>query len=181
MRLHLIVVAGAACAIALTGCNKAAKPIAAPSPSPSSSTVEGAGGAGVANPGTGSTGNSGQSNPKGTTTTKPAGPNGPGITYFRIKQAPSCPAGTNKAPIAGRDLTVEWSVAGAESVTLSVDGPGVFNSYGAQGVETFAFGCDGKPGDTAKHTYLLIAKDANGKTTQKTLTATAKVNEISTV
>lgn len=108
-------------------------------------------------------------------------PQGPVISYFRIKQKPQCPQGTNVNPIPGVDLIVEWSVSGADKVTLAVDGPGVYNTYGPKGSETFSFGCgDGKAGDTVKHTYLLVA-EKDGVQAKKTLVASAKVYEIGQV
>jgi hypothetical protein len=102
------------------------------------------------------------------------------IVYFRVKQKPQCPQGTNQNPIPGIPLIVEWQVTGAAGVTLSVDGPGVYKSYGPQGTETFTFGCGGPVGSTVSHTYILNA-ERNGAHASKTLTASAKVNEIPNV
>ncbi len=109
-------------------------------------------------------------------------PKGPVISYFRIKQKPQCPQGTSVNPIAGVDLVVEWSVSGADEVTLAVDGPGIYNSYGPKGNETFAFGCGSgrKQGDIIKHTYTLVAEH-DGVEAKKTLTATAKYYEVAQV
>ncbi len=66
-------------------------------------------------------------------------------------------------------------------MTLAVDGPGIYNAYGAKGSETFSFGCgDGKPGEFVSHTYLLVAEQ-NGVQSKKTLTASAKVYDIGQV
>jgi hypothetical protein len=117
----------------------------------------------------------------GSGATSSAPPKGPVISYFRVKQKPQCPQGTNVNPIPGVDLVVEWSVAGADSVTLAVDGPGVYNTYGPKGSETFSFGCgDGTPGQTVSHTYTLVA-EKDGRQAKKTLTASAKVYAIGQV
>ena len=137
-------------------------------------------------PGSGSGGDSGsggQNNTRNTNASASARPSasGPVIVYFRIKQRPECPKGTNVAPIPAVDLVVEWQVTGADQVTLSVDGPGVYKSYGPQGTETFYWSCGGKPGTTVSHTYLLRAVTPSGAEAKKTLTASAKVNEIPNV
>jgi hypothetical protein len=72
-------------------------------------------------------------------------------------------------------------VSGADKVTLAVDGPGIYNSYGPKGSETFSFGCGGRnPGETVSHTYTLVA-EKDGEQAKKTLTASAKVYEIGQV
>ncbi|GAA1848863.1 hypothetical protein [Asanoa iriomotensis] len=115
-------------------------------------------------------------------TTKPpsGGDNGggevrkdPWIQYFRIKQTPKCPSGEWPN---GREVVVEWKVTGTDKVTLSVDGPGVYQSYGASGSETLYFPCgDWGPGETAKHTYTLMTV-GGGPVAKKTITATATVS-----
>jgi hypothetical protein len=158
----------------------------APSPTPTGAsgnagdsggngTDGGAGAAGNTGSGTGGTGSNG-----GKTTASKA-PSGPTVVYFRIKQQPACPQGTNLDPIPGQDLIVEWKVTGTDKVTLAVDGPGVYASYGAEGSETFAWGCNGQdPGTTVKHTYTLVA-GTDGSTAKKVLTASSKVYEIAHV
>jgi len=141
----------------------------APSPSAGTGSDNGTGS------GSGTT-NTGQNN-----ASPSAAPKGPVISYFRIKQKPQCPQGTNVNPIPGVDLVVEWSVSGADKVTLAVDGPGIYDTYGPKGSQSFSFGCgDGKPGDTVSHTYTLVA-EKDGEQAKKTLTASAKVYEIGQV
>ena len=144
----------------------------APTASPTAPPADGgAGSATTTNTGTGS----------GSDASPSAPPKGPVIAYFRIKQKPQCPQGTNVNPIPGVALIVEWSVSGADSVTLAVDGPGIYNTYGPKGSETFSFGCgDGSPGQTVSHTYTLVA-EKDGKQAKKTLTASAKVYAIGQV
>jgi hypothetical protein len=131
--------------------------------------------------GAGSTATTNTGSDSGSGATASAPPKGPVVSYFRIKQKPQCPQGTNVNPIPGVDLIVEWSVSGADSVTLAVDGPGVYNTYGPKGSETFAFGCGGgTPGQLVSHTYTLVA-EKDGKQAKKTLTASAKVYDIGQV
>ncbi|MEV0717214.1 hypothetical protein [Asanoa sp. NPDC050611] len=97
----------------------------------------------------------------------------PWISYFRVKQTPRCPSGQWPN---GREVVVEWKVTGTDKVTLSVDGPGVYKSYGASGSETLSFPCgDWGPGETAKHTYLLSTV-GGGPVATKEITATATVS-----
>jgi hypothetical protein len=105
---------------------------------------------------------------------------GPTIVSFRVASKPSCPAGTNVNPIPGQPVKLSWKVSGTDKVTISIDGPGVFQEFPAEHSETFSFGCDGNPGDTAEHTFLLRTV-GGGEVEEKTLTVTAKVNEITVV
>lgn len=118
---------------------------------------------------------------KTTTTTRPPQDTGPRIVWFRIKQRPQCPQGTSEYPVEGTPVIVEWKVTGADKVTISVDGPGIYGTYPTEGSETFAFSCgDGDPGETVKHTYLLKTV-GGGSVKSKQLTASAEVYEITQV
>ncbi|WP_431884296.1 hypothetical protein [Micromonospora gifhornensis] len=104
--------------------------------------------------------------------------NGPTITYFRVAQKPSCPAGTNVNPIPGTPVVLEWKVANVDSVALSVDGGGIYaDNYPPTGSETLTFPCEGAGGDTQRHTYQLTVRNSHGKQT-KTLAVTATVNDV---
>jgi hypothetical protein len=97
----------------------------------------------------------------------------PWIEYFRVKQTPKCPSGQWPN---GREAIVEWRVTGADKVTISVDGHGIYDTYGASGSQSFSFPCgDWDPGQTAKHTYLLMTV-GGGPVAKKTITATATVS-----
>ncbi|GIF65212.1 hypothetical protein Ais01nite_32470 [Asanoa ishikariensis] len=97
----------------------------------------------------------------------------PWIQYFRISQKPHCPSGQWPN---GREVTVEWKVTGTDKVTISVDGPGVYDTFDASGSQSFSFSCgDWGPGETAKHTYLLMTV-GGGPVAKKTITATATVS-----
>jgi hypothetical protein len=127
--------------------------------------------------------NNNNGNNSGGNTTKSSAPPAASIVYFRLKSNPSCPSGTNKNYIEGKDAVVEWKISGADKAELAVDGPGLYDSYsGTTGSQTLGFGCgDWQPGQTAKHTYTLSITDKNGQKHSKTITATAKVNEITQV
>ncbi len=116
-----------------------------------------------------------------TTTTKPTqkAPTGPAISYFRVATKPSCPSGTDQAKFPGQDVTLEWKVTGAENTTISVDGPGIYDTYGVKDSVTLSFPCSGDPGSYQSHKYLLTAIGPDGTKT-RTLTVQAKVNEITT-
>jgi hypothetical protein len=105
---------------------------------------------------------------------------GPKIVYFRVKQKPRCPQGTNVHPIEGSPLVVEWKVTGAHQAELAVDGPGVYNSYGLEGSETFTFSCGGAPGTVEQHTYRLTTV-GGGSPRTKTISASATTYEIAVV
>ncbi|MBF9131325.1 hypothetical protein I0C86_20505 [Plantactinospora sp. S1510] len=109
--------------------------------------------------------------------TKDPKPSGPTIVSFRIRQKPKCAQGTNINPIPGVPVILEWKVTGTDTVTLSVDGPGVYDSYPAQGSATIDFPCAGPPGDTVTHTYQLRTV-GGGAVRSKTLTGSAVVYEI---
>ncbi len=66
-------------------------------------------------------------------------------------------------------ITVSWNAPGAQSVTLSIDGPGAYKTYpGSSGSDTVPFSCPGP------HTYQLTANGSGGQTVTKTFTATKK-------
>jgi hypothetical protein len=115
-----------------------------------------------------------------THTADPAPPTGPQIITFEVTSQPSCPAGTNLNPIQGRPAMIEWKAVGAQGVDLSVDGPGLYGSYGLIGSETLNFPCDGTPGSYQTHTYTVTTV-GGGAAQSKTLTVKAKINDIAQV
>lgn len=122
----------------------------------------------------GSSGNSGGQS--GTTTRAPKAR--PIIKYFRVAQKPSCPSGTSANPIAGRQVVLEWNATDADSITLSVDGTGVYDDdYLPTDRETLNFPCSGSEGDVQEHTYLLTATNGLGKHTKK-LVVSAPVHDV---
>jgi len=106
----------------------------------------------------------------------PSEPAGPRIETFRVAQEPQCPGGTTANPIDGQPVMLEWRVTGADQVSISIDGAGVYATYPAEGGDTYSFGCQGNEGDTQRHTYLLTAT-ADGRTVTETLVVTATVHE----
>ncbi|MCW6003056.1 hypothetical protein K1W54_00435 [Micromonospora sp. CPCC 205371] len=111
-------------------------------------------------------------------TTRP--PTGPKIVYFRVTQQPRCPQGTSEYPVEGVPVILEWKVTGAKQVTLSVDGPGVYDTYETAGSATLSFPCGGEPGETVTHTYLLKTV-GGGPVRSKRVTASAEVYEAASV
>ena len=69
----------------------------------------------------------------------------------------------NPAPCTGgtQQITASWSTQRADSVTISIDGPGIYATYGPSGSTVINFPCDGNP-----HTYTLTAKGATESVTQ---------------
>lgn len=105
-------------------------------------------------------------------------PAGPGIAYYRVASKPSCPSGTDKVQYEGQPVTLEWKVTDSEKATISVDGPGIYDTYGVKDSVTINFPCgDADPGSYATHTYTLTAIGPDGTKT-RTITVKAKVNEI---
>ncbi|MER7008893.1 hypothetical protein ABT297_38430 [Dactylosporangium sp. NPDC000555] len=64
-------------------------------------------------------------------------------------------------------------MTGASKVTVSVDGPGIYGTYDANGELTLAFPCD-KSMKTTTHTYLLTVVGYPDLT--KKLTVSAQSN-----
>jgi len=69
----------------------------------------------------------------------------------------ACQQGTSKS------VTVSWTTANATSSTLSVDGPGVYGTYGPNASVTLNVGCS-----AATHTYLVTAKGPGGQAQKQT-------------
>jgi hypothetical protein len=134
---------------------------------------------------------SGQAGPPAPAPAPPAGeqdpgaqpdPTGPTIEYFQVLQQPQCPGGTNLNPIEGQPVALEWKVIGTDGdeVSLSIDGPGVYNTYPAEGSDVINFPCEGEEGDIQEHTYLLTA-EGDGVTVTETLVVQAKVQQVTDV
>ena len=111
--------------------------------------------------------------PKSNPTTAAAA--GPQIVYFRIKTKPSCPSAGPGANFPGNPIVLEWKVAGADQVTISIDGPGSFGTYDPVYQHEFPFPCSGASGSTQKHTFLLRTA-GGGPVREQTVTGEARVN-----
>lgn len=83
------------------------------------------------------------------------------IASFSAPSQVSCTTSTS--------ITLSWATRNATSVTISIDGPGIYSTYPANGSASVPFACDGKP-----HTYLLTAKGPKG-----TVTSTRVVSKAS--
>lgn len=199
-----LVVLGGAVALATTGCaptggpgtgpatsapvtgedglGSAPEPGAPDAPVTDPSPTTGGGAQGGGPTGGGSTGG-GQQGGHGQQTKPPghppqtSAPAGPTILVFRITQKPQCPQGTSVNPIPGVPVVLSWKVSGTDTVTLSVDGGGIYDSYPAEGGTTVNFPCSGAPGEKVTHTYQLRTV-GGGEVRSKTLTASATVHDI---
>jgi hypothetical protein len=81
-----------------------------------------------------------------------AGPAKPTITMLNMPGTVSCTSSTT--------ITASWSYANATSLTISIDGPGAYNTYGPTGSDALPFACDGNP-----HKYTFAATGPGGTTT----------------
>jgi hypothetical protein len=114
--------------------------------STSSTTSSGSGsGSGGGSSGGGSSGG-GSSGGGGSASTSPS------IASFSAPSSVTCKAATT--------ITLSWSTKNATSVTISIDGPGIFSTYSPNGSASVPFACDGH-----SHTYLLTAKGPKGTAT----------------
>jgi hypothetical protein len=64
-------------------------------------------------------------------------------------------------------ITLTWTTLNATKVDLSIDGPGIYDSYGPQGSVQVNVPCDGQ-----KHTYTITAHSAQGQKISATLEVT---------
>jgi hypothetical protein len=96
-------------------------------------------------------------------------------SVFTLTQKPACPEGTAVVRAPAVPAVVSWRVTGATGVTLSVDGPGIYASYGPNGSQAFNFGCGGPVGSTETHTYTLTT--IGGVTVSKTISVSAVVRD----
>jgi hypothetical protein len=112
--------------------------------------------------------------PKPTKTPKPTPtPNtNPTIVTFDVPKTEDCTNAT-----AGT-ITLSWEIANATGAALSIDGPGVYDSWDgiSQTVEV-PFGCNH---GQLTHTYTLTTMGGSGPADSKTKTVTAKPAKIKT-
>lgn len=89
------------------------------------------------------------------------------ITNFSVGNAAACPA--TDVPYTGPlpSVTVSWTVVGADSVNLEIDG-GLWNSYGLSGSDTLPASCDGTGHNV--HTYSVVAIKNGQQIAKKTAT-----------
>lgn len=99
----------------------------------------------------------------------------PVINVFIIKSRPSCPSTGPNVSAPGTPVVLEWKTADTEKLTISIDGPGIYDSYPSTHSAELPFACSGTPGSSQVHRYLLTAT-GGGHSIQRTLTVQARVN-----
>ena len=109
-----------------------------------------------------------------TATTKPPTTNPPAtnpppqiITSFSFSDAAACTDPTAPFQPPPPSVTISWTVVGADSVNLNIDG-GLWGSYGLSGSETLPASCDS--GLHNVHTYEIAAIKGGQKIASKQAT-----------
>jgi hypothetical protein len=87
---------------------------------------------------------------------------GPQITSLNASPGSVACTGTG-----GESTTISWSTSNANQTTLSIDGPGIYGTYGPSGSVSSGPGCPPE-GDPESHAYTVTAKGPGGQT-QKTI------------
>lgn len=100
------------------------------------------------------------SNPAPTPASAPTQPSTPPpvIVSFTTPESIDCHNGNFQ------QFTASWNVTGATEVTISIDGPGIYDTYPPVHEVSLPFTCP------ESHTFLLTAKGADGQTTTKQIT-----------
>lgn len=88
---------------------------------------------------------------------KPASP-APVITSFTTPDTIDCHNGNSQT------FTASWTTTHATKVTISIDGPGIYKTYPANGSDSLPFSC------SSAHSFTLTAFGQDGKTVTKTIT-----------
>jgi hypothetical protein len=105
----------------------------------------------------GSTGGSSTDGGQSGSSDTPSGP-APTITSFTTPENIDCHNGDFQ------EFTASWSTTNAAKVTISIDGPGVYAEYPANGEASLPFSC------STAHTFLLTAHSQDGQTVTKSVT-----------
>jgi len=63
-----------------------------------------------------------------------------------------------------QEFTASWSTTDAVEVTISIDGPGIYDTYPADGEASLPFNC------SSAHTFLLTAVGEGGQTATRSVT-----------
>ena len=106
-----------------------------------------------------------------TTTLGTTAPNAPVISAFTANPNPFPCTSVNDSG----QITLTWNTQNATGVTISIDGPGIFGSYGPTGQQQVPFaGCN------TAHTYTLTAKGSGNQQVQQTITVQPKVTPATT-
>ena len=110
--------------------------------------------------------------PKPTPKPTPTPNTNPTIVSFTVPKTEDCTGGS-----AGT-IHISWKVANATGVTLSIDGPGIFDSYpGTSGATDLPFGCSHQQ---LTHTYTVTTTGGSGPAARITRTVTATKPQIKT-
>ena len=97
------------------------------------------------------------------TTSSAPKPTVPVINNFTVPATVDC-----TVPLPVPQASVSWNASNATEVDISIDGPGVYQTYpGGSGADALPFSCPGP------HTYLLTARGPGGTAT-KSVTVTKK-------
>ncbi len=109
--------------------------------------------------------------PQAATPRPTATPNtSPTILAFEAPKTEDC---TNST--AGT-ITVSWQIANATGVSISIDGPGIYDSYpGTAGTIDLPFGCSQQQ---LSHTYTLRTTGGSGTADKLTRTVTTKAPKV---
>ena len=149
--LGVAVAAGVLAAGCSSGDDSSAKATTTTAGTVTSSTVATGTGGSAGNTGSSS---GGQSN---TGTTAPSGP-APTINSFVTPDNIDCHNGNSQ------NFSASWTTTNAVKTTISIDGSGVYKTYGANGSDSLPFNC------SSAHTFLLTAYGQDGRTATKSIT-----------
>jgi len=149
--LGVVVAAGVLAAGCSSGDDSSAKATTTTAGTVTSSTVATGTGGSAGNTGSSS---GGQSN---TGTTAPSGP-APTINSFVTPDNIDCHNGNSQ------NFSASWTTTNAVKTTISIDGSGVYKTYGANGSDSLPFNC------SSAHTFLLTAYGQDGRTATKSIT-----------
>ncbi len=97
-------------------------------------------------------------------TTTSTATNAPTVTLTANPTSIACPAANVSTTLPPTTVALTWTSTNATGVDLSVDGGGLYNSYGPNGNATLNVPCDGNT-----HTYTATAKGTNGQTAKQTV------------
>jgi hypothetical protein len=90
-------------------------------------------------------------------TSPPSGP-APAITSFVTPDNIDCHNGNSQM------FSASWTTTNAVKTTISIDGPGIYKTYPANGSDSLPFNC------STSHSFLLTAYGQDGQTATKTIT-----------
>lgn len=110
--------------------------------------------------------------PKPTPKPTPTPNTNPRFVSLAVPKTEDCTGGS-----AGT-IRISWKIANATGVTLSIDGPGLYDSYpGTTGTVDVPFGCSHQ---TLSHTYTVTTTGGSGPAARITRTVTAAKPQIKT-